>query len=493
MNIQLEMRPTYPPLLIALTLVVSSIVQAATTLETFEAALTSWLVQSDVAGSGLVERSTIRAASGAASARVATTTSASRAQVRVNFSDAASGRTWQERPGTWFWQHTRLFIPSNTVAQLASNEYLTLAGLWPSNPNSYGWFLRVRQGGALYVVGHRDFDNARIEFSVYGSVPQGRWFELELGLHTQAGPGVKRAFGFAIDGDFYGWYHQGRMQSEVYDRAAVGILDTNANKPLEVFVDDWSAPGTSPYPVGPDNRSTAVLQEQDFRTRSGVQWQIDWTTWDGDLRLDGQYGVYSATTRLQSGRNIDRLPDVSNGWAEIEIDWPRGTPPLQPTGYFGPMVGFRKEINREQNLEVIPIGRGGGRVDLVLEAWDGNGPVFLAQWPMPMNASGTSAVPSPGDIIRVRWQQATSTTLQVRVSYFDASAGVWHTDAINGPFALSSISGINYFDGFHTASSITIDSTYYSIRRFKVGTPSTYPGATPAPTPPTNLRVVTVP
>ena len=271
-----------------------------------------------------------------------------------------------------------------------------------------------------------------------------------MGLHTQAGPGVKRAFGFLIDGDFYGWYHQGRMKSETYDRAAIGILNTNTSKSIEVFVDQWSASGTGSTPTGLDNRSVAAVQQQDYRNRSGVQWQIDWTTWSNDLRLDPKFGVYSATDRIQSGRNLDRMPDVSNGWAEIEIDCPRGTPPSQPNGYFGPMVGFRKEINREQNLEVIPIGRGSGQVDLVLEAWTGNGAVILGQWPLPRNASGTSAIPEPGDIFRARWQQASPTTLEVRVSFFDASTATWYDDVINSTYNLSSVNGVNYFDGYQS-------------------------------------------
>jgi hypothetical protein len=447
---------------------------ASPAVETFEGPVSSWVVNADTAGGGTVEQTTARAAAGLASARVATVGAGDRAQVRVNFSDPAAAHTWAERPGTWFWQRTSVYVPSSAVAQLGTNHYVTLAGVWPSSPNTYGGFLRVRQGGALSVLGFRDWDNAPFEFPVYGTLPLDRWFQLELGLHSQAGPGVKRAFAFLIDGDFYGWYHQGRMKSETYDRAAVGVLNTNTSSPFELFVDDWGAPGTNALPTGPDNRSTAPVQEQDYRNRSGVQWQIDWTTWGNNLRLDPQFGLYSASDRLQSGRNIDRT-DVSNGWAEIEIDWPRGTPPMQPTGYFGPMVGFRKEINREQNLEVIPIGGGGGQVDLVLQAWDGYGPVFLAQWPMPMNASGTSAIPEPGDIIRARWQQVTPATLEIRASYFDASGSTWHTDVIDGVYTLSSINGINYFDGHHTASSVTIDSIYYSIRRYRLGTADTDP------------------
>ncbi len=463
-------------------------VDAATTRETFESAVVaSWSVQADLSGSGTVQQSTAQAAAGLASARVATTASGSRAQVRVSFTDAAGAHSWQERPGTWYWQETSAFVPASTVAQLGPGEYLTLGGLWASGQSSVGWWLRVRQGGALSVVGTRDYDGVRSEFPVYGVVPQDRWFHLELGLHSQAGPGVKRGFAFLVDGNFYGWYHQGRMQTETYDRAAVGVLETNSNDALEVFVDQWSDPSTGASPTGLDNRPSAPLQHQNYRTQSGVQWQIDWTTWANDLRLDPVFGVYSQVDRLQAGRNLDRLPDISDGWAEIEIDWPRGTPPGQPNGYFGPMVGFRKEINREQNLEVIPIGRGSGNVDLVFEAWDGSGPVILGQWPMPRNATGTTSIPQPGDIIRARWQQSAPTQLMVSASFFDASAGVWYDDVISGSYTLSNINGINYFDGYHKASSITIDSPFYSIRRYTVGTLDTVPpgGCTPTLTPST--------
>ena len=42
---------------------------------------------------------------------------------------------------------------------------------------------------------------------------------------------------------------------------------------------------------------------------------------------------------------------------------------------------------------------------------------------------------------------------------------------------LSSVSGVNFNDGYHRASSITADTPNYSIRRYKVGTLSTYPPA----------------
>ncbi|MBI3243369.1 MAG: hypothetical protein HYZ49_13855 [Chloroflexi bacterium] len=427
-------------------------------------------------------QSSAQVAAGSFAARASTSSSGSAAKVRYNFSDSAGSHAWEERPGTYYWQWANVYLPSSTVAQLGPTEYLTIAGLWPSASGTQGWFLRVRQGGEMYVVGNRDFDNAPIEFRVYGTFPQDQWVDLEIGLHSQSGPGVKRAFAFLLNGNFYGWYHQGRMQGETYDQAGLGILSTNSNDPLNVFVDQWRFSTSASLPSGPDNRSTASLQQQDYTNQSGVQWQIDWTTWESDLRLESPYGLYSNTNRLQSGRNLDRMPDLTSGWAEIEVDWPKGTPGLSPSSYFGPMVGFRKEINREENLEIIPIGYGGGNVRLTFEAWVGN-PVILADWQMPLNAAGASRIPEPGDIIRTRWDQVTATDLNVRVSYYDASTATWHANIINITLDVTAINdsdpgtnAVDYTDGLHTASSVTIDSSVYSIRRFQVGTLGTYPG-----------------
>jgi len=452
-------------------------------LESFEGIESTWKVSRDVAGSGSVVRNNDKANDGSYAALVSSASAGSKAQVRMSFSDAASSHTWGERPGIWYWQRTGFYLPSTTVQQLGSNDYITVAGLWPSAGGTYGWWLRVRQNGQMYVYGY-NADGAAVEFKIYGSFPQDQWVELTLGLHSQNGPGVKRAFAFLVNGAFYGWYHQGHMQNETYDRAAVGILDTNSAKPLQVYIDTWRTPTSGAFPDGPDGRSIAAVQGQDYRNLSGQQWQIDWSTWGKDLRLDSKAGLYSATERLQSGRNLDRMPDLTSGWAEIEVDWPNGTPPDPPSGYFGPMVGFRKEINREENLEVIPISRGGGAVDLVLEAWVNGGPVELAKWALPA-ASGTGRhIPEPGDIIRARWEQVNSTQLNVRASFFDASANAWSNDVINITFNDASITKkdnnnepvtVNFNDGYHKAASVTIDSPFYSIRRFKVGTLATYP------------------
>lgn len=450
-------------------------------LETFEAAVANWQVIADASGGGAVVRSTERWANGEASARLSTMANGARAAIRTNFSDAGSARLWEERPGTYRWQRARVYLPGATVAALGATDAITVGRFWASEPSGPTWAVRVRQGGALSVLGTRDSDGALIEFPVYAAFPLDRWVEFEIGLHSQHGPGVKRAFAFFVNGQVHGWYHQGRMQTETYDRSAIGLVDVTSAASLVAFVDDWGAPGETAFPTGTDLRSTAALQEQDYRTQSGAGWQIDWATWANDLRMDPVHGLFSNASRLQSGRNIDRMPSLDSGWAEIEIGWPQGTPPTAPTGYFGPMVGFRKEINREENLEIIPIGRGHGNVDLVLEAWNER-ELILASWQLPAaTVNGqTTRIPQAGDIIRARWEQVNATALAVRASYFDASAATWHTDIIDVTINASSLHGVDFTDGFHTASSITTDSTAYGIRRFRVGTLATYPGGGPS-------------
>jgi hypothetical protein len=178
------------------------------------------------------------------------------------------------------------------------------------------------------------------------------------------------------------------------------------------------------------------------------------------------------------------MPDLTNGWAEIEIGWPDGAQPsnTEPSDWFGPMVGFRKEINREQNLEIQFAPNGNGQVDLIYDAWTSDGAYVMANWPVPLASFGqNSHIPEAGDIVRVRWEQVSSTNLNVRVSYYDASTNTWHTNIINTTNNITSIPNdptpINFTDGYHKAASITIDSTEYSIRRFRVGTLETYPWA----------------
>jgi hypothetical protein len=78
-----------------------------------------------------------------------------------------------------------------------------------------------------------------------------------------------------------------------------------------------------------------------------------------------------------------------------------------------------------------------------------------------------------------------SSNINVQASYFDASANQWHIDVINGTFNISNLSGgINLNDGNHKAASFTIDTSFYSVRNYKIGVPDTYPvTATPTDTP----------
>ncbi|MBI5668835.1 MAG: hypothetical protein HZC41_12585 [Chloroflexi bacterium] len=472
---------------------ISPVSAAAGVLETFENSnISLWAVGRDTNINNGISRSSAQFAGGSYSALLHTAGANQKAALYATYNEPATAHQWNERPGTWHWQRASVYLPSATVGRLSGNEYLTLAGMYASaNASTYGWYLRVGANGALSVVGTPQNASATV-FNVYGTFPTNRWVEVEIGLHSQNGPGVKRAFAFLIDGQFYGWYRQGRLTEETYSRAAFGILSTNSPDSLDVYVDQWRSATTFRFPDGPDNRSTANLQEQDFRTVSGVQVQYDWSTWTNNLTLHPTYGLYSANNRLQAGRNLDRMPSVANGWGEIEIDWPNGTPPNCINNYCSAMIGFRKEINREENLEIIPHANANGIFYLWFEAWTG-GPVKLAEWRIPdAQAAPGRNMPEPGDIIRARWEQVSSTQLRVRASYYDASAGTWFRDVIDHTFNATRIVDpgdashvVNYLDGYHDAASITIDSPYYSIRRFRVGTLATY--AEPAVTTPTPL------
>ena len=158
------------------------------------------------------------------------------------------------------------------------------------------------------------------------------------------------------------------MESETYDRSAIGLVETNAAASLEAFVDDWGAAGTDraanrhrpPAHRGHCRNRTTARRTARCGRSTGAPGPTT-SAWSP------VQGLYSNVSRFQSGRNLDRTPALESGWAEIEVGWPKGTPPLTPgtNQSAGPMVGFRKEIAREENLELIPAGTGGGNAELL--------------------------------------------------------------------------------------------------------------------------------
>jgi len=148
--------------------------------------------------------------------------------------------------------------------------------------------------------------------------------------------------------------------------------------------------------------------------------------------------------------------------------------------FFGPMIGFRKSVELQENLEVIPVYRSGTEpVDLVFESWT-LGPIEYATWQLPLDGSG-HRIPGQGDIIRVRWQEVSATEIRVRVDYFDASAGTWILDAIDHTRTLNNVNGVNFLADTHRAVTNTIDSNDYSIKSQTIGTLATFPSLAMSP------------
>jgi len=460
-----------------------------TVMETFEGNPATWNVAISTGGTGHLSQSQSVVYRGSNSALLTTSGSGSTARIgALGFSDPAVSHTWGERPGAWFWQRAMVYLPSATVQALGAQDYIDLAGFWPGAGGAYGWWLRLRRdantNAVLSVYGY-DADGKAAEFNIYGTFPLDSWVDLTVCLRSQSGPGVKRSFGALIDGQFYGWYNQGHMGNETYDQASIGIIRSTASNPLNVYIDQWYAPDKTSLPEAPDNRSTALVQTQDFRSLSGVQWQIDWSTWENALTMDPTHGLSSAY-RLQSGRNIDRMPSLENGWAQIEFDWPNGAPPANSylTGSFSGLIGFHKEINREQNLEISPVIIN-DKATLIYDDWTGNATI-LASWTLPPSTllhDGRN-IPEPGDILRVHWSQIGAYIINVKASYYDASTSTWYKDVINSTEDLSSVPSqdtslpdkVNFLDEYHRAAAITIDTPFYSIRQFTLGDSSTYPG-----------------
>ena len=98
-----------------------------TVLESFEGDPAAWRVLIDQP-SGSVVRSGDYAADGRSSARISAAGHNGRAFVSTAFKEAATDHQWEERPGTWRWQRARVFLPSQTIAQLDGDELARLEG-----------------------------------------------------------------------------------------------------------------------------------------------------------------------------------------------------------------------------------------------------------------------------------------------------------------------------------------------------------------------------
>ena len=106
---------------------------------------------SSLSGSGTLQPSTSLAADGQTSAQLSTNGSPARAQLQVSLSDSASAHSWEERPGTWYWQRVLVYVPATTVAQLQNDQYFTLASLAPSAGGPFGWQLRVQALSLIHI------------------------------------------------------------------------------------------------------------------------------------------------------------------------------------------------------------------------------------------------------------------------------------------------------------------------------------------------------
>ena len=225
-----------------------------------------------------------------------------------------------------------MYIPSATVDNITGSEYMDIIGMYASG-GSGGAFLRVMAGGALYVSTWDIVPDAKL-FNIYGTIPTDQWFDLEIGMESRNKVGIQRSFCFLVNGAFYGWYRRSNDEVTI-DRIAAGILSTNSADDLTVYVDNWDLYSNDTVPCGPDNRPTAAYFYKDYTTQSGENVEIHWYTWIYDVRLDATHGIWSHDTRLQGGINHALMPSLaSDGWAEITIGWPNGTPSLPPGDSF---------------------------------------------------------------------------------------------------------------------------------------------------------------
>jgi hypothetical protein len=454
-------------------------------IETFENAVTNWVIEMDGSGTGsTVTRSSAQNRSGTYSAAVFTTNNNSKAQVRDVISSPWSGVPSSD-PGEFFWQHAYVYVPSATANALTGSEYLDLAGFYVSSSSS-GWYLRLKASGALYASG--PYYGTQNEFNIYSKFPLDQWVEVEIGLWSQNIEAGGRSFIVLINGDVYGWYRMG-MDSANYDRVAMGILNTNSNDDLTVYLDDWNIYEMSTHPVGSDNRLVASSTTIDFTAQSGKNIDFQYGTWKdaGSNWQDATHGI--GGFRSQAGPNSDlQRANLESGWAEIVLDWQGGLTPAWPpnetwgTNYFASMVAFKKYFPDEENLELVFLYNygGSGTTQLAYESWT-TGPVIYARWEIPEATTTPGAhIPEPGDKVRVRWEEMSATNLKVTVDYYDASTNIWYYKVIDDTRNMSNSGGVNWLDHKHNSVSITTETTKYSIRSISYGTLATFPSGFPS-------------
>jgi hypothetical protein len=438
------------------------------TWERFEYDPAFWSLTQVTSGAGsTVTRSSAQAYAGTYSALCSTTNSSATAALR----DADYSSSWSSVPSStaeYTWQRARLYVPSATASAITTTEYIDLAGIYPSSSGN-GFYLRLLENAELAFVGHTN--GANHVYEVSATLPTDQWVEVEIGLWSQNTGDLDRAFAFLINGVFYGWFTRGTSGTN-YDRLEMGIVRTNSADDLTVYVDDWCLRSTASTPSGTDNRPTGTLYTKSFTDQSGENVGFHYSTWETQNTLDATYGLY-AESRLQSGVNHERMPDLSGGWAQVVIEWVGGvTPPWPPEGvgeFFGPMIGFRKSVAFEENLEIVPVYQG-STVDLVYESWTLSA-VQYATWQLPVDHTSGQRIPGRNDIIRVRWLEDTpNTTLRVIADYYDSSAATWYLGVIDDTRNMTNVSGVNFTADTHAAVTLTIDSDDYSIVSQTLGT-----------------------
>ena len=131
------------------------------------------------------------------------------------------------------------------------------------------------------------------------------------------------------------------------------------------------------------------------------------------------------------------------------------------------MIAFKKDISLETNLEVVPIYTG-GVYNLTYEAWVVDTPTVIATASLPVDHVTSQRIPGENDRLRVRWSTS-GNNLTVQADYYDYSAGSWTINLINDTSDMTGLGSHDFSAAHHSATSITVDSTYFSIKNQAVG------------------------